>query len=688
MFAANHRRLALAMVILVAGLVILATLANGAIAGQPPEDTKASPPEDLKKVVLKLVAERNGLPFSELAVVNSATAEYPFQGKTVFAFKVIDNRSGTVYGVTMDRSGQELDSAQLEADEQAAYAAKYGRLEPALAEQLAGAPEDEPIEVIIWLNEPPYAGLERPQPKVGSGILPTEGQQILEPMLDTEALLIEEQQKVFFEQVDAHRAAAVESVVTPVANRLTQLGHNVAADKYAPALYAHLTPKTIREVAGWAEVAQVYLSKINQPALEVARATINAHIVQSRGITGSGVKVAQIEVGAQVGNVRKGVVVATNNPYLSGVIQNWLYACSSSLGHETAVAGIIRSTHSSRRGIAPGVSLWAGGSCNGLSTELQNRSTYAANWGARAFNLSWGEYSSLTPRDNDRFYDNMVINMYRTIVVAAGNAGTTGCQPSNGYVGSPGLAYNVITVGNFDDRNTVGWSNPPDVMAPCSSWKDPTSTHNDREKPEVAAPGTNINSTTTGWPWTGGVGSGTSYAAPMVTGVAALLMQRNTNLQSWPESVKAILMATALHNIEGVERLSEYDGAGGIDAARADWVAMGGSTGSWGGISYSCSTTTPLDVATVYLTGGKRTRVVIAWDNDPNYGSYASQPGADLDLEVISPSGSAVAGSYSWDNTYEIVDFTPSSSGNYKLRVNRFRCNYSPRWLGWAWWNG
>jgi subtilisin family serine protease len=302
-------------------------------------------------------------------------------------------------------------------------------------------------------------------------------------------------------------------------------------------------------------------------------------------------------------------------------------------------------------------------------------------------NLSWGgrhqndHLNPLVPGMNDRFYDNMVINRNITIVKSAGNRA---CG-RDGNVTSPGLAYNIITVGNFDDRNTVRWDD--DVMNPCSSWRDPESWRKDREKPEVAAPGTNINTTTILPPWTGNAGSGTSFAAPMVTGVAALLIQRNSDLAVWPEAIKAIIMATAVNNIEGRRRLSEYDGAGGIVANRADDVVRGVS-GTWGGRSYSCGTVDPLDVATMYLYGGMRTRAVIAWNTDPSYQHYANQPSADLDLQIVSPSGGVVASSHSWDNTYEIVDFTPSISGNYKLRVKRFRCDLSPRWLGWAWRRG
>jgi len=281
----------------------------------------------------------------------------------------------------------------------------------------------------------------------------------------------------------------------------------------------------------------------------------------------------------------------------------------------------------------------------------------------------------------------MVVNRAVTVVKSAGNEAGS-CRSQTGNVTSPGLAYNVITVGNFDDRNTVDWAT--DGMHPCSSYVDPTSTHGDRQKPEVAAPGTNINSTIISDPWVGctfAECSGTSFAAPMVTGVAALLMQRNSTLQIWPESVKAILMATAVHNIEGAARLSDKDGAGGIVADRADNVVQG-INGGWGTVGYSCNTPTPLDVATMPLVEGVRTRVVIAWNNDPAYQFYDSQPSADLNLVVYHESGSFATAIGNFDNTYEILSFIPWLSGNHILRVVRTRCEYSPARMGWAWYQG
>ena len=169
-------------------------------------------------------------------------------------------------------------------------------------------------------------------------------------------------------------------------------------------------------------------------------------------------------------------------------------------------------------------------------------------------------------------------------------------------------------------------------MAVCSSWVNPTSTgNNDREKPELSALGTNINTTR---PSNGFVNwTGTSFAAPTVAGAAALMQDAEPAMLSWPEVVKAGLMATARHNIEGDPRLSDVDGAGGLDVDAAV-QALRGVNGNWRGDPLSCSSTWTLNMS---LVAGRRTRVAIVWHQDPNYSSYADKPNADIDLQVNYP---------------------------------------------------
>lgn len=613
----------------------------------------------LRDQALRLASARHGIALEELSIINSAQVEFPRFGMKVFKAKVLTSK-GDVVGVNVDPTGAEVSEEQL-AQYAEPHDAHGGRIHPQLARQMRGARPHDKLRVILWLHEPDQAGASRPDAHE-------------EASLPGDSLA-----KTVFVRADTQRAATVERLAAPVLRSLRQFDADAQGDRYAPAIYATLPAAAIARVARWTEVAAVYKDEVDKPDLDMARKVIQANVVHTLGTTGFGIRVAQIEVGGRV---------ATANPSLNGVVQDGPFVCIAASDHSTGVAGIIRSTHATVRGIAPDVTLWAGGSCFGLESELLNRSTAAADWGASVLNLSWGYDNDLVPSATDRFYDDMVFNRWRTVVKSAGNEAGL-CNSGTEHVTSPGLAYNVITVGNFDDKNTNSWTD--DSMSSCSSWRDPVSTHGDREKPEVAAPGTNITSTTTASPWTGGIGSGTSFATPMVTGTVALMMDRRASLVFWPEAVKAILMVTAGHNIEGNARLSEYDGAGGVVADRAVVVASNRQTAGnfgWEAVTYGCSEPVNRDVAVMALTAGIRTRAAIVWNQNPSYASYASQPSADLDLNVLGPSGSLVSSSMSWDNTYEIVDFTPTVSGNYTLRVKRFRCDLTPRAVGFAWRTG
>ncbi len=604
--------------------------------------------QELNNAALRTISQRSGRPVGDLEIANSTSVE----ATNVRDFKVIDLQ-GNLYGVALSASGQEVSPESLEAAILARASEPANKIHPTLASQLAQASSSQGIRSIVWFRGPETA----PQ----------------RPTNQSERMSAEQLTTVQRQAASA-RAAAVAPFVQRGLSQVRGVGATrVSANQYDPVVYATLTPAQIRQLAQSPDVLEISEDSVNTPAGDIARQVVQAHVVHSRGITGSNVPVGVIEVGGRIN---------TSNPFLSGVVQDTASVCSTADNHASGVVGIIRSrktTAPSLLGMAYNSTVRVGGSCEGFDSQLFSRSTAAVNWGARALNLSFGGDSNRRLDGADRFYDSMIRTRRATVVAAAGNSGM-----ENGNVGSPGLGYNVLTVGAFNDRNTV--TTGDDVMAPYSSFRNPISTSNDRIKPEVVAPGTNIISTRNASPWTGNIGSGTSYAAPMVTGIAALLMQRNATFRSWPEATKAVIMATAVQNLEGAARLSDRDGAGGVNAERADNVARRVSgVGNWGAVSYTCAAPTTLTGTSPSFVARRRYRGVIVWSVDPNWSGYATRPNADLDLVIRQPNGTVVARSISYDNAYEIVDFVAPVSGTYRVQIIKHRCSSSPRYLGWAW---
>ena len=293
--------------------------------------------------------------------------------------------------------------------------------------------------------------------------------------------------------------------------------------------------------------------------------------------------------------------------------------------------------------------------------------------GADVYNLSFGTDDDGLVEMEDLLVDYFVRNYARLVVKSAGNISNT-CTDTL-QVTNPGMGFNVFAVGNYNDMGTC--DDADDAISSDSCYGDPESPHGDRQKPEVAAPGTNI--TTLDWSssstCTTRTGSGTSFAAPHVSGTAANLIARDLTYKDWPELARATLMATAFNNVEGNRRLSEKDGAGGIDAEAADTTARRGRW--WAGTltepdfdSNGWRTIASFQVKP--LTS--RLKVAIAWDSNPGEDDFWSPNDLmisnDFDLYLFRSGVTApVAVSDSWDNSYETVDLLDPPAGLYTLKV-------------------
>jgi uncharacterized protein YlbG (UPF0298 family) len=228
----------------------------------------------------------------------------------------------------------------------------------------------------------------------------------------------------------------------------------------------------------------------------------------------------------------------------------------SDIGHGTHVTGIAAGkgdgyTH----GVATNASLFAvkvmNSSGAGSDLDVMAGIDWAVNNGANVISLSLGGYlgsSQCYDFGSSQAVDNAV-KQGVVVVVAAGNGG-----PSSQTIAAPGCAKRVITVGNTNDDDNIL----------SDSSRGPTK--DNRTKPDLTAPGYNINSTYND----GGYAtlSGTSMSTPHVAGVAALVIQKFREINGYypsPDKVKAILITAV--NTTG-QRNNTY-GSGRIDAYEA-----------------------------------------------------------------------------------------------------------------------
>ncbi|ABN57204.1 MULTISPECIES: S8 family peptidase [Methanoculleus] len=584
---------------------------------------------------LEHVSAQEGIPVGELTIINEAFAAFPLTGRTLWGAKILDEKSSAIYGIYLDEEGKAADIDAVREAEAAESSKRYGKLDPELADRVSTMRSDEKVVVWIWLTEP---SMDRSR---FQGNLSEEQHQELLSLQRT--------------AYAAHEA--------PVIDFLKEQDSTVVyASQYAPVVFAEVSREAIQDLSKRSDVVSLDITRSYEPALNSAAPTVKADVVWGRGKTGTGIKVAIVEVPESGESSR----VEFSNPYLpDGSAYRPDLPVSS---HATEVAGIVASTHSTYKGISYGVPALLSANANtGYDSSIVPATEWAITQGANILSCSLGRNTSRELDSLAQYYDHVVWSNHLTVVAAAGNS------PDDGKVKSPGLAYNVVAVGAFDDGDTSTWTD--DAMLGNSGYNDPISQHGDREKPEVAAVGAGMISTLAASPWVGYCDDfGTSYATPAVSGEAALLMHRQSQLTSWPEAIKAAIMAGAIHNIEGASRLSDRDGAGGIDCSIADDTI---SNNRWW-----ANTVTYGDFPKTYvlsgIPAGKKVRVVAAWDSHPPdlhppYGTINDPLQSDFDLLIYDPNGERVEVSSSYDNNYEIGQFETEMSGNYQARVVKYR---------------
>ena len=185
------------------------------------------------------------------------------------------------------------------------------------------------------------------------------------------------------------------------------------------------------------------------------------------------------------------------------------------------------------------------------------------------------------------------------VVVSSGNVGLNATTGLPGYAGvlSPGNSPSAFSIGAVRTFNTV--SRDDDRIALFSS-RGPT-WYDGFAKPDFSAPGQNLLSVAaagsvlrTAQEATGNTGnymrlSGTSMAAGVVSGMAALVLQANRNLT--PNALKAVIEYSAVD----VKSLAD-------DGSSADFLTQGAGEISGGAVALAHSIDASAEVGANWLT--------------------------------------------------------------------------------------
>jgi hypothetical protein len=149
------------------------------------------------------------------------------------------------------------------------------------------------------------------------------------------------------------------------------------------------------------------------------------------------------------------------------------------------------------------------------------------------------------------------------VVAAAGNFGYQSFETARGrYEGY--AAFSITDPGNAESVITVGATHrfwPHTYGVSFFSSRGPTG--DGRMKPDLVAPGERIQSCLPGSDW--GELDGTSMAAPHVSGAAAMLMARYSELIGQPRQIKRVLCESATD----LGRERSFQGRGMLDVLRA-----------------------------------------------------------------------------------------------------------------------
>ncbi len=456
---------------------------------------------------------------------------------------------------------------------------------------------------------------------------------------------------------------------------------------YSPMTILTLTADQIYAMAENELVAEIGLypeATFVSEATSATQAIQGTYVRDTYGYKGAGVAVGLIEYNA-IPNVNYSELQNAN------ITINPEYANETVADHGTMVASLIVGQ---TIGLAPDCHLYAT-MVEEYDVYFYRQMEWLIDHGVSVINMSFGldlSSASTTYTLYDMWVDHIDMNHDVLVVKSAGNFT---------YLTAPGMAYNAITVGGYNDNNTSTYTDDTIYQSSAqgvlgtyhTAFMD---TEGYAEKPELLAPAVDI-----AFPGYSSALSGTSFAAPLVTGTVAQLIGAYPSLTQ-PGQIKAILLASAfrrisddnytgIYAISGASKISDIEGVGKLDSKNAIYVA------SQNNYSYELYVSSGFPVTrTISLDASEsQIRIALCWlkqntisgvTHDVGENVDRSRPLSDLDLKVYDPNGNLVAMSSSQYSNYELVEFDPTITGTYTIKVTCTGSTNTAEFLYLAWW--
>ncbi len=596
---------------------------------------------------------------SACAIVNKRQLNLPLTKVVAVSAKLFDGEQPHV--VTLLADGVTADEQSLLRNEREAHIATYGKLTPDLYERLRSQSQAPAITVAIWQNVMD----SRPNRNNPDEVKASE---------------------------DAI-AAQLTNSSTRILNKLATVSATVRAPgTTSPLIIATLPSSAIEDVAALPEVAAIGTADPPVPTGPVWYDTIGGDTAHLYG-TGTNVHICNAEF-------------KQPDDYSLLNVSGIRVPSGPTLDHTRWTSGIMKNINSPVDSLAPDALMYIdnddGTNWYYIVSNWCSASPQRASYINRSFISDSGEPgpSSVV----DWYWDWLAMRYpFPLVISSAGNQGQIA-----GADTVMNRNYNGLIVGGSDTMQTssvaddIVWGG---YSTPAASWRNPATTWNDYELPNLMAPAS--------YPVTavGFSGSATSAAAPQVTGAAAIVGKVGTGLLSWPEGVRAILMATAVPQPVDAPQFDTLSlrgdratGVGILNAGAAAWLAQ--DQNKWtnaakpsGYYTFTCITYANFvnyEWTTKFTTGPiwGRLRAVIAWDGTSGgcgpdgSGCTGSVLDADLDLEVLDTTTGSSNWSSTFDSSYEAVDFPVVSGHSYEISVwsGVFHNTYGTC-IGVAWYN-